>query len=502
MISINNLKLKIMIVNELKPLLGEGWKEKFVHRDLWDPDGYGVASFDLGGDREKVLAMNLETEDIMEYFFDDRPDNEWIELNERVKVLGNLKKSGYFCYINKLYEVKGYQDQVWKIKSAKKLDVYPKLKLLGRNFPAHRVISLIFVPNPNPEKFTIVNHIDCNPQNYFKENLEWCDIMWNAKKKNQKKAINAMSYERLLDNRRFNREELIQEYPDIVDPVTGINSFITLNKMWKGSFWKVINLTEEDYLSRHPLQEDWYQHPIMTNVRANSCGILEVDGKLRIGCKAGRYYFVMINKKSYRSHRLLLECYIGRVLKDEEIVDHIVPVSEEDTDNSIGNLKISSLQENRKNPNTAKKFLKEIKIFDLFGNLLDTFLGKSEFVEKYKTYGKGGRSKRALSLCEGKYVSNLDRLDYIYYKWEKVDENFVCTAANTRFKFLSSNLSDIYYFKKKYLNTGMPAPDGCYYQQGDPWNMIYDPDNKELIKKRPEIFWKDRDTNNNNKEGD
>ena len=48
-----------MIVNELKSLLGDNWKEKFVHRDLWDPDGYGVASFDLGGEREKVLAMNL-----------------------------------------------------------------------------------------------------------------------------------------------------------------------------------------------------------------------------------------------------------------------------------------------------------------------------------------------------------------------------------------------------------------------------------------------------------
>ena len=41
----------------------------------------------------------------------------------------------------------------------------------------------------------------------------------------------------------------------------------------------------------------------------------------------------------------------------------------------------------------------------------------------------------------------------------------------------------------------MPAPDGYYYQQGDPKNMIYDPDNKDLIKKRPEIFWKDRNKN-------
>ena len=70
-----------MICNELKEKLPLGWKDKFVHRDLWDPEGYGVASFDLGESREKVLVINFKTEDIMEYFYDDLPDDEWISLD-------------------------------------------------------------------------------------------------------------------------------------------------------------------------------------------------------------------------------------------------------------------------------------------------------------------------------------------------------------------------------------------------------------------------------------
>lgn len=36
----------------------------------------------------------------------------------------------------------------------------------------------------------------------------------------------------------------------------------------------------------------------------------------------------------------------------------------------------------------------------------------------------------------------------------------------------------------------MPAPDGYYYQQGDPENMLYDPNNTDLIPKREILKWK------------
>ena len=37
----------------------------------------------------------------------------------------------------------------------------------------HRLVALYFVPNPNPEIFTEVNHIDFDRKNCYYKNLEW-----------------------------------------------------------------------------------------------------------------------------------------------------------------------------------------------------------------------------------------------------------------------------------------------------------------------------------------
>ena len=43
----------------------------------------------------------------------------------------------------------------------------------------HRIVAMAFVENPNPEKYTEVNHKDENPLNNKAENLEWCDRSYN-----------------------------------------------------------------------------------------------------------------------------------------------------------------------------------------------------------------------------------------------------------------------------------------------------------------------------------
>lgn len=77
---------------------------------------------------------------------------------------------------------------------------------------------------------------------------------------------------------------------------------------------------------------------------------------------------------------------------------------------------------------------------------------------------------------------------YIYYKF---DESGNLISAN---KFLnklidesSCTISTTY---KKYINTGMKAPDGYYYQQGNPKNFIIDNSNTSLKKKRDLISWR------------
>ena len=44
----------------------------------------------------------------------------------------------------------------------------------------HRLVASMFVPNPDPEAFTVVNHKDGNKHNNHFENLEWTDHWGNS----------------------------------------------------------------------------------------------------------------------------------------------------------------------------------------------------------------------------------------------------------------------------------------------------------------------------------
>jgi len=512
-----------MIVNELKPLLGERWKEKFVHRDLWDPEGYGVASFDLGGEREKVLAMNLETEDIMEYFFDDFPDDEWISLDRVIELRGSAEilsssKTKYFLdrkdYLLKRSSDVFYEDYITDLfllgrKESEAFNVYPQKKLYHKlTIPIHVLVSVLLVPNPSPDTYTIVNHINGDRRDFKKENLEWCDYKWNSNPKNKRQNSSKSLYKCIDTGIIYNRTELIRKYS--ASAPSTIWKSIEKGTTYRGHHWKIFNPTLEDYLSRHPLREDWYQHPTMSNVRANGCGVLEVDGKLRIGTLNSRYYIVGVSGAFFRAHRLLYECFSGELLTNSDIVDHIVPVSAEDCNNSKENLRKVDHVGNMNNSLTIKKHEKRIMACDFLGNILGTFdsISIAARENNVKTLGistvVSGRefSYKGKFWAEDEDFESINyKQSFLYSRWSADRKVLDVSIEFSKVQPIKKHRGGSEYLKnKKYLNTGMPAPDGFYYQQGDPQHMIYDPENTSLEKKRPEIFWKDRNKNNN-KEG-
>lgn len=50
---------------------------------------------------------------------------------------------------------------------------------LTETLPVHRAVALAWVDNPNPEKLTVVNHLDGDPTNNWFKNLEWTDYSGN-----------------------------------------------------------------------------------------------------------------------------------------------------------------------------------------------------------------------------------------------------------------------------------------------------------------------------------
>ena len=50
---------------------------------------------------------------------------------------------------------------------------------LTETLPVHRAVGLAWVPNPDPARLTIVNHLDGIPTNNYRWNLEWTDYSGN-----------------------------------------------------------------------------------------------------------------------------------------------------------------------------------------------------------------------------------------------------------------------------------------------------------------------------------
>ena len=88
--------------------------------------------------------------------------------------------------------VKGYEENyevdtegnVFSLKTGKKLSplgkrIHPYLHLQLckngeiKNILIHRIVAEAFIPNPNPEELTMVNHKDGNKNNNNVDNLEW-----------------------------------------------------------------------------------------------------------------------------------------------------------------------------------------------------------------------------------------------------------------------------------------------------------------------------------------
>ena len=365
---------------------------------------------------------------------------------------------------------------------------------LGVSVMIHRIVAFVFVPNPFPKEFNLVNHIDLNKDNFKKENLEWCDIRWNNQSKNRKQIVTSVYY--LSTDLEGNQEILrgIKYRPD----AKNIRKAAETGKIFKDKYWKRIDINLEDYLSKHPIVKDgWFKNKFIKGhtVEANVCGILRIDGKLRIGTFTYDkfYYVIRISGKRYLVHRLIYETISGKQIPDGYVIDHIMPTNKYNINNEFSNLRLVTQSENMNNERTVSKIRKAVKRLDFFGNIMQTYNSSMDASKRLNIRRSHiDEAARGDLLCVNNSIWVREKeeslveskLRFIYYKFnfnkEAIDANINLGNINTKLNYITV---------KKYLNTGVPAPDGFFYQQGDPKHMIYDPNNKELIKKRPRLYF-------------
>lgn len=96
-----------------------------------------------------------------------RPPEEWkvLPLDETVQIssLGRVRRNGRI-------KKKGKPDR----------DGYLRLTVKGKSYRLHRLVAELFIENPNPEEYTVVDHInnkkDCNTV----DNLRWVTPSMNS----------------------------------------------------------------------------------------------------------------------------------------------------------------------------------------------------------------------------------------------------------------------------------------------------------------------------------
>ena len=275
----------------------------FIHRSI-DPNDYDVCLIDKKLNYlDKLLVKNNKSGKIMEYFFDDLLDTEWIDitnylLSKHTKLKGIDTNNKYF--LNKKYELKRVSDNriIMKSLSSIKLsnrDEYPRITYSffdksGKQYKCHsdihNLIASIFIPNPKPNEYNIVNHKDKSKLNFQIENLEWCNTHYNNLKDNkQKKSWNNKIIQKSLTGNIVkiweNLEELFKSYSK-----STIYKAIREHRVFDNSYWELINTTLENYLIKHPFKSNiWYKNNNIVDydVQVNENGVLKVNGKLTVG---------------------------------------------------------------------------------------------------------------------------------------------------------------------------------------------------------------------------
>lgn len=348
-----------MIRTDLKCYLPKNWKSLFKHNPSYPETYYKMAIIEINGVLEKLI-LNENTEEIMDFFYDDKDSSKSMGIDRHlIKWSKGTKNPITIIPDENTYSIKygGYEitnDKTGTVRDVKNCTKSARVKYPTIGFTIggqkismtrHKFNALMYVPNPDPEKYTMINHKDGNTLNCSKENLEWCDAGYNNKGINQTNTSRLRVFYQQIDK----NGNIINSWTSLQalqkDAPKGVKKYINSETLFEGYYWIHKDTLVEDYLSRHPMKNDnWYPITYITThkVEVNDCGIIRVNGVIKLGqlMETRLIYRIKLGKKSYQIHRLIYEGVHGIKLDPSDNIVHTQPVTENDINNEISNLRL------------------------------------------------------------------------------------------------------------------------------------------------------------------
>jgi len=369
------------------------------HRDNIDPGNYRVGK--IG---EEVVAWNPDTNEIMDYFFDDSKE-EWFCLSMINK---NLNKYS----INRKGEVKNQKKLLKKVEHESYLCYFPSYTINKKRknviLYIHRVLAMMFIPNIDPKNKVDVDHIDRDRHNLSLINLRWVTKKESAENKEQPRWHGEYSYIAYKDKEKtqlifkLNEEEFLKKG----FKKRPLSSAIKNNYRSQGYYWTRVNIQLVEYLKKFNMQEQdiddtkWklhysrtcWVHPLGLVKKTKHSPIISL-GSLE---KKRKDYHPVRRYNGKLVHILVAEVFLNnnKPIPKKYEVDH---KSGDSLNNRASNLEICTHSKNMNNPNTREKFYK--KIIDLETGTVYKSVGECANVSKihrvtvYRYLKKGIRFK-------------------------------------------------------------------------------------------------------------
>lgn len=350
---------------------------------------------------ESVVSENVNNSSI----YLSESDSKNVPLLKRVEIFSSLPKNDFIpisCFnikentykINKEGKILRIRDNKI-ISGSKSKSGYIVFTFITndnnrKNITLNKLVASVFLLNPDTTVYSMVNHIDHNPENNDLSNLEWVTPSSNASRANG--TSNYIREEYLVNyiatddfgNEIFRVNSRNVETNDY--KIRSINKSISKKVKYKGYYWK--KDVDKSFNRSFPgfsgnLDDyEWFEHWKYPGLYVCKEGFLK-RGKRRVGCiKSNGYAYVTVSNSDNKKapvHRVIMEFLLKRDLKSEEIVDHINTIRH---DNSFSNLRITDPKGNRNNPLTIEKFCKKVTLTDIFGDfiLCDSISNISDFV--------------------------------------------------------------------------------------------------------------------------